>query len=364
MTTPEQTPRQLVEATMAGIPGPDPRAAVAAAATMDAKVKPRGSLGRLEVLAARIAGIQASSRPTLGHPVVIVCAADHGVARAGVSAYPQEVTGLMLDTFAKGVAAVSVLARAAGARVIVADLGVVQLPAHAPGSATILNRRVRSGTADIASGPAMTLAEAEQAVAHGIGLAQDVVAAGADLVVPGEMGIGNTTTAAVLTALLLDRDPVQVVGPGTGVAGEALARKVTTVEAVLARHRDATGAWQVLASVGGLEIAALAGVVLGCARHRVPVLLDGVVSTAAAVVARALAPQAAGVLLAGHRSPEPGHDVQLADLGLEPVLNLGLRLGEGSGATLAIPVLRAAVALLTEMGSFADLGLDATAPPV
>lgn len=352
----------VVERTVAAVRPADAGSAAAAAAAMDGKVKPLRSLGDLERVAARVAGIQATPAPHVDRPAVVVCAADHGIAASGVSAYPQEVTGLMLQGFAAGTAAVGVLAREAGARLVVADLGVVEPPALRPGHHEVLDRRVRAGTGNSLEGPAMTRAEAERAVAHGVGLAGLLVDDGADLVGLGEMGIGNTTTASALTAALLERDPARVTGPGTGVSGPALTAKVTAVDAILRRHADAGGPWEVLARMGGLEIAALAGVALGCAARRVPVLLDGFITTAAAVVAWRLAPASVDAMVAGHLSPEPGHAVQLEALGLEPVLRLGMRLGEGSGAALAIPVVRSAVAVLRDMGSFADLGLAQDRP--
>lgn len=352
----------LIGRTVEAIRPLDADSSAAAATAMDGKVKPLRSLGRLEGLAARLAGIQGTAAPHLDAPAVVICAADHGVVAGGVSAYPQEVTGLMLQGFAAGTAAVGVLARQGGVRLVTADLGVLVPPQIEPGQNEVLDRRVRAGTRNSLVEAAMTLEEAEMAVAHGIRLADDLIADGADLVGLGEMGIGNTTTASALTAALLDRDPARVTGPGTGVSGDALAAKVRAVDAILARHKDASGVWDVLARMGGLEIAALAGVVLGCAARRVPVVLDGLITTAAALVARELAPACVDAMVAGHLSPEPGHAVQLESLGLEPVLSLGMRLGEGSGATLAIPVLRSAVAVLHEMGSFADLGLAESEP--
>lgn len=366
MSTPETTvdtarpgadPLELIEQTIGQIRPLDHEAAAAAAGAMDGKVKPLGSLGRLEGLASRLAGIQGTTAPHVERPAVVICAADHGITTTGVSAYPQEVTALMLSGFAAGTAAVGVLAREAGIRLLVADLGVLEPPVVEPGQNVVLDRRVRAGTANSLEGPAMTLEEARQAVAHGIGLADLLVDDGADLVGLGEMGIGNTTAASALTARLLRRDPARVTGPGTGVSGEALAAKIAAVDAVLGRHDGVTDPWQVLAAMGGLEIAGLTGVVLRCAARRVPVLLDGFVATAAALVARQIAPHSADAMIAGTLSPEPGHAVQLEALGLEPVLQLGMRLGEGSGAALAVPVLRSAAALLRDMGSFADLGL-------
>ncbi len=357
------TPLELVERTVAAVQPFDADASAAVARAMDGKVKPLRSLGDLEHLAARLGGIQGTPAPHVDAPAVVICAADHGVAADGVSAYPQEVTALMLQSFAEGTSAVGVLARQAGARLVVADLGVREAPRLRPGGNPVLDRRVRPGTADSAAGAAMTVDEAQQAVAHGIGIVEDLVAEGVDLVGLGEMGIGNTTTASALTAALLDRDPARLVGPGTGVTGEAFARKLRKVDAILARHRDAEDPWDVLAGVGGLEIAGLAGVVLGCAARRVPVVLDGFITTAAALVAWRLAPACTHAMVAGHLSPEPGHQVQLDALGLRPVLDLRMRLGEGSGAALAIPVLRAAATVLRDMGSFADLGLADERPP-
>lgn len=357
MTLTDTDARALLDATIAQISPLDIEASAAAAGAMDGKVKPLHSLGELEHLAARVAGIQATTSPHIDDPVLIVCAGDHGVARSGVSAYPQEVTALMLRSFAAGTAAVGVLARQASARLLVADLGVLDPPVIEPGQNPVLDRRVRAGTDNSVDGPAMSHDEAVLALAHGIGLAYQVIDEGADLIGLGEMGIGNTTTASALTAALLDRDPARVTGPGTGVAGEALSKKLAVVDAILRRHVDASDPLDMLARMGGLEIAGLAGVVLGAAARRVPVLLDGLITTAAALVAKGLAPSAVDAMIAGHLSTEPGHALQLESLELEPVLRLGMRLGEGSGAALAIPVLRSAVAILAQMGSFADLGL-------
>ena len=355
-------PAALLDETLAAIAGPDVEASAAVAGAMDGKLKPLRSLGELERIAARIAGIQGTTSPHVQAPVIIICAADHGVATSGVSAYPQEITALMLRSFAAGTAAVGVLAAQAQARILVADLGVTEAIEITPGQHPVLDRRVRPGTANSLNEPAMTRAEAITAIEHGIRLAQQVIDEGADLIALGEMGIGNTTTASALTAALLNRDPARVTGPGTGVSGEALAAKVAAVDAILRRHQDAEEPLDVLAAMGGLEIAALAGVVLGAAAQRVPVLLDGLITTSAAILAWRLAPASAEAMIAAHLSPEPGHAIQLEALGLDPILRLGMRLGEGSGAALAIPVVRSAVAILDQMGSFADLGLDEETP--
>lgn len=337
-----------------------------ARAALDAKAKPPASLGRLEDLACRIAAIRGNARPGRLAPVIVVCAADHGIAEEGVSAYPQAVTGHMLRAFASGQAAICVLAREAGARLVVADLGV-RAPVDHP---AVLDRRIRAGTANAARGPAMTREEAERAIAGGLGLVHEIVGADEvvaadDIVGPdgptptvalGEMGIANTTAAGALTACLLGLDPAAVCGRGTGVDDAGLARKISAVRRALAVNRpcrdDPLG---VLAAVGGLEIAALAGLVLGCAARRTPVLVDGFITAAAALVAVRLEPRCRDVLIAAHRSPEPGHGAILDALRLEPLLDLGLRLGEGSGAALALPLVRAALAILADMATLEDV---------
>jgi nicotinate-nucleotide--dimethylbenzimidazole phosphoribosyltransferase len=337
----------LIARTVAAVPEPDEAAAAAARAALAAKAKPPGSLGRLEELACRLAAIRGTAQPPRLEPVVVVCAADHGIAEEGVSAYPQEVTGHMLRAFAGGQAAICVLAREAGARLVVADLGVRE---PVPG---VLDRRIRAGTANAARGPAMAREEAERAMAAGIGLAEDIAAPARPAVVAlGEMGIANTTAASALTACLLGADPADVCGRGTGVDDAGLERKVSAVRRALAVNRPSPGdPVGVLAAVGGLEIAALTGLMLGCAARRTPVLVDGFITAAAALAAVRLQPRSAGALIAAHRSPEPGHSAILRALALEPLLDLGLRLGEGSGAALALPLVAAALAILNDMAT-------------
>jgi nicotinate-nucleotide--dimethylbenzimidazole phosphoribosyltransferase len=315
-------------------------------------------LGRLEALAVQFAGITGRERPRGDRRLVAVFAADHGVAADGVSAYPQAVTGQMVGAFAGGRAAVSVLARQAGARLVVVDVGVASpLPPDLP----IRHRRVRPGTASFLVGPAMCREEALAALAVGVDTVEEALAdgEGLDLLALGEMGIGNTTAAAAVTAGLLGLPAEAVVGRGTGVDDAGLARKRAVVAAGLAHHRpDPADPVGVLAAVGGLEIAALAGAILRAAAARVPVLLDGYVVGAAALAAVALAPAARSCLLAAHRSPEPGHGPVLAALGLEPLLDLGMRLGEGSGAALALPLVAAALAAHAGMATFAEAGVS------
>lgn len=329
----------------------DGEAAARARRLLDGKTKPRGSLGRLEELACRVAGIRGAAPVPPLEPAIVVCAADHGVAVEGVSAYPQEVTGQMLRNFASGGAAVCVLARQARARLVVADLGV-RCPVA---DERILDLRVRDGTANFTRGPAMALAEAERAVGAGAELADRLAAEGVGIVAMGEMGIANTTAASALTAVLLGVDPELVCGPGTGLDDAGVERKRDAVRRALAVNRvGADDPLAALAAVGGLEIAALGGLALGAAANRIPVVMDGFITAAAALAAVRIDARCADMLIASHVSPEPGHRLLLRELGQEPLLDLGMRLGEGSGAALALPIVAAAIALLSDMASFED----------
>jgi nicotinate-nucleotide--dimethylbenzimidazole phosphoribosyltransferase len=312
----------------------------------DAKTKPRNSLGRLEELGCALAGIRGFVPERL-ETVIVVAAGDHGVAAEGVSAYPQEVTAQMVANFASGGAAINVLARAAGARLVVVDAGVAVAFEHE----SVRSVRIGAGTANLAKGPAMTGGECRAAVAAGRELVGELGAV--DVVALGEMGIGNTTSASALSAVLLDVDPALVCGRGTGLDEVGVARKVGTVRRALAVNADRDP----LAALGGFEIAFLAGVALGCAERRIAVLLDGFITGAVALAAVHIDPDVREVLLASHLSPEPGHALVLQALGLEPLLDLGLRLGEASGAALALPLLHAAIALLRDMATFDDAGV-------
>ena len=314
-------------------------ASEAARAALDAKTKPHGSLGRLEELAVRVAGIRGDTNPRPLRSAIVLAAADHGVAARGVSAYPQEVTRQMLANFAAGGAAVCVLARRADAELRVFDLGV------------------GSPTADISAGPAMSRERAAECVARGRRVAEELVAEGFGLVALGEMGIGNTTSAAALAARLLGADPAAVVGRGTGVDDAGLARKVAVVRRALAANED-DDALGTLARLGGFEIAFLAGVAIGASARAVVVLLDGFITGVAALVAERLSAGARSAMVAAHLSPEPGHRLVLDALELEPLLDLGLRLGEGSGAALALPLIQASLAILDEMATFESAGVS------
>jgi nicotinate-nucleotide--dimethylbenzimidazole phosphoribosyltransferase len=312
----------------------------------DAKTKPRGSLGRLEELGCRLAAIRGFVPRTLD-AVIVVAAGDHGVAREGVSAYPQEVTAQMVANFAAGGAAVNVLARQAGARLIVVDAGIAVPFEHE----SVRSARLGTGTANLADGPAMTVEQVRRGLEAGAALADEL--RDVDVVALGDMGIGNTTSASALTAALLGVDAERVCGRGTGLDDAGVARKVETVRQALEANRDNDP----LTALGGFEIVFLAGLALGCAANRTAVLLDGFITSAAALAATRIDPAVLDVLIASHRSPEPGHALVLEALGLEPLLDLDLRLGEGSGAALALPLLRASIAILEEMATFDDAGV-------
>ncbi|MGC8498660.1 MAG: nicotinate-nucleotide--dimethylbenzimidazole phosphoribosyltransferase [Acidimicrobiales bacterium] len=346
-----------LESLIARIPEVDAAAAAAAQERQGRLTKPAGSLGRLEALGERLAAMAGTCPPPVPTPVdIAVFAGDHGVLAQGVTPWPAEVTAQMVANFLGGGAAINVLARQLGATVHVVDVGVAT---PIPGDhAGLVEAKVAAGTRDLAEGPALTVAEARAALEVGIAVGEQAVAGGARLLVTGDMGIGNTTASAALIAALTGADPGAVTGRGTGIDDATLAIKVAVIERALRRLVPPVPPLTVLAEVGGLEIAALAGYILAGAAHRVPVVLDGVIAVAAALVARALAPASVGYCIAGHRSVEPGASTGLAALGLEPLVDLGLRLGEGSGAALAVPLVQAAAALLGQMATFESAGVD------
>ena len=335
---------------------PDEEAAAATRARLDQLATPPGSLGRLDDLAAWLAGAQGRCPPRDPQRArVVVFAGDHGVAAAGVSAYPAgRTTARLVELVLRGGAAVSVLAEAAGATVRVADLAVAaDTPAEVAGA------KVRRGSGRIDREDAMTLAEAEQAFAAGAAIADAEVDGGADLLVPGQLGVGATTVAAVLVAALTETEPVKVIGRGSGIDDPTWMRKITAIRDALRRARPFAGdPVALLAVAGGADVAALTGFLVQAAVRRTPVLLDGVVSAAAALVAQAVAPTAPAWWLAGHRSGEPAHRIALERLELTPVLDLGLRLGEGAGALVALPLLRAAVRSCAEIATRTSAGLQ------
>ena len=340
----------------ARIPPLDEAAMAAAQARQDILTKPQGSLGRLEALSVQLAGITGQPQPRVDRKAVIVLAGDHGIAAEGVSAYPSEVTAQMVRNFLRGGAAVNALARQAGARVVIADVGVAEaLPDHPQ----LLDHKIAPGTANFAQGPAMTRKQATRALQVGYEILAEEVTQGLDLVATGEMGIGNTTPASAITAVFTDLPVDHVTGRGTGVDDTGLALKVETIERALALHQpDPADPLGVLAAVGGFEIGAIAGVCLGAAAHRLPVLVDGFISAAGTLIAAALCPAVKPYLIASHLSVERGHAALWQALGLNPLLDMDLRLGEGTGAVLAMHLVEAACRILSEMATFDDAGIS------
>jgi nicotinate-nucleotide--dimethylbenzimidazole phosphoribosyltransferase len=328
-----------------------------ARARLDQLTKPLGSLGRLEDLAAQMVSIREETFADPMRKAVYVFAADHGVTAEGVSAYPSEVTRQMVLNFLAHGAAINVLAKAHQVEMNVVDVGVDADFDHTDG---LLHRKVRRGTRNMMREPAMSEDELTKALDVGLQLADDAKAKGYNLVAVGEMGIGNTTAASAITSALTGEPVNRITGKGTGLSSEALKRKCLVIEAVLAKHfvNPPPNPLDVLRCVGGLEIAAITGFILGAARHRIAVVVDGFISTAAAAIAFAIAPQVSGYLFAGHQSEEPGHQVLLAYIGLKPILALNMRLGEGTGAVLAMPILESALCLYNQMATFESAGVS------
>ena len=370
---PGEAPVDPLADLIAAIIPPDAEAMAAAAERQDRMTKPRGSLGVLEDVSVRLAGLAGSCPPPLPEPAcVAVFAADHGVHAQGVSPWPQEVTAQMVANFLAGGAVVNAFAAQAGAEVTVVDVGVAADLEPVPG---LLPRKIARGTADFTEGPAMTRDQAVAALVTGAEIARDLVAAGNRCLVTGDMGIANTTASAALICAFTGADPAEATGRGTGIDAATYARKIEVVCRGLARHLPASVAPArtsapdspgssgladpvgVLAAFGGFEHAALAGFILGAAALRVPVILDGVIAGAAALAAVALAPDAVAACFAGHRSAEPGHAVTLSYLGLRPLVDLGLRLGEGTGAVLALPLVQSAARALRDVATFDSAGV-------
>lgn len=330
----------------------DTQAVEQAQARQQQLTKPAGSLGQLELVAVQLAGLQGRVKPSLDQVWIAIFAGDHGVVAEGVSAFPQEVTGQMLHNFVSGGAAISVLARQLGASLEVVDLGTVTPSLSLPG---VRYLNVGPGTANFVQGAAMTQAQGQLALQAGRDSVQRAIASGAQLFIGGEMGIGNTTAASALACALLDCPVVHLTGPGTGLNAEGVSHKAQVIERALALHGAQRGdALQTLFNLGGFEIAALVGAYLACAQEGVAVLVDGFICSVAALVAVRLNPECRQWLLFGHRGAEPGHRHVLETLNAQPLLDLGLRLGEGSGAALAVPLLRLACDLHGQMATFAE----------
>ncbi|MBI5776586.1 MAG: nicotinate-nucleotide--dimethylbenzimidazole phosphoribosyltransferase [Nitrospirae bacterium] len=335
---------------------PDRRLLAQAQARLDRLTKPLGSLGRLEELAAQYVMITGEMKPTIPRGVVFTFAADHGVAMEGVSAYPREVTPQMVLNFLRGGAGVNVLARHAGVDVRVVDIGVAYDFGSVPG---LISKKIMPGTRNLLAEPAMSREQAERAVMVGIELATQAAEEGVGLIGTGDMGIGNTTASAAITSVMTGRPVSEVTGRGTGIDDTTHVRKVSVIERSLNLHRpDRADALDVLAKVGGLEIGGLAGLILGATAARVPVVLDGFIAGAAALVAVGLQPLCREYLIASHRSVERGHQAVLDHLGMKPLLDLDLRLGEGTGACLGMNMVFAAIRILTEMATFGEAGVS------
>ena len=345
-----------IESLISRIQPLDQTAMKAARARQDMLTKPQGSLGRLESLSIQLAGITGQARPRIEHKVVAVMAGDHGVVEEGVSAFPQEVTPQMVLNFLGGGAAINVLAKHVGARVVIVDMGVAAPMEPHP---QLVNRRVAAGTANIARGPAMTRAQAEESILNGVDVVEAEISRGLDILATGDMGIGNTTPSAAIACLVTRRSPNEIVGRGTGVDNEGLRRKITAVENALKVNRpDPQDGLDILTKVGGFEIGGLAGAILAAAANRRPVVIDGFISTAAAIVAATLAPQVRDYLIAAHCSQELGHRLMMDWLGVQPLLDMHMRLGEGTGAALAMSLVEASCKILDEMATFGEAGVS------
>ncbi|MFF2652388.1 nicotinate-nucleotide--dimethylbenzimidazole phosphoribosyltransferase [Streptomyces sp. NPDC058045] len=350
-------PHDLLAETVAGIRPLDAKALGAAWERQKRMTKPAGALGMLEIISAQLCGLSRMCPPPVPEPAAVaVFAGDHGVHAQGVTPWPQEVTGQMVANFLGGGAVCNAFATQVGAEVCVVDVGVAT---ELPATSGLLPRKVRAGTADMTEGPALTREEVKAAIEVGIETARDLVAAGNKALLTGEMGIANTTASAALISVYTEADPSEVTGRGTGINDETLARKTEVVRRALELHRpDPADPIGVLAAVGGLEHAAIVGLLLGGASLRTPVVLDGVSAGAAALVARAIAPEVLAACIAGHRSAEPGHVAALNKLGLRPLIDLDLRLGEGTGALLALPIVQSAARAMHEVATFDSAGVS------
>ena len=323
-------------------------------------VMPPRALGRLHEISERLCGIRKTLKPAINRKAVLVMAADHGVATAGVSAFPQEVTGEMVKTFLRGGAGINAICRHVDADVWVVDMGIIPdlKPDSADGKNRFLNRKVAHGTSNLAKGPAMTRQSAAESILNGFQAAAELFQNGVEILGTGDMGIGNTTPSAAIGTVITGATIDEMVGRGTGVDDQGLSRKKDAVHnGIKINQPDPKDGLDVLAKIGGFEIGGIAGCVLAGAFHSRPVVIDGFISTAGALVAHALCPQVAGYLFAGHCSEEPGHRVMLKYLGLEPILDLGMRLGEGTGGALAMGIMEGALRVFNEVLTFAEAGV-------
>ena len=347
---------ELITSTIEKIKPLDQRSIEKARDRQDRLTKPPGSLGRLEELSIQLAGIQGKSPPQIREKAVMVMAGDHGVVAEKIGNWPQEVTAQMVANFLRGGAGINIVARHVGARVIVVDMGVATEIGQ---DANLISRKVGSGTQNMAYGPAMTDEQASKAVETGIELIAKEVDRGLDIVGTGDMGIGNTTVSSAICAVMTGRPVAEVTGLGTGLTDEQLKHKIAVIERAISVNRpEPKNPMEVLAKVGGFEIGGLVGVMLGAAAKRVPVVIDGFISGAAALIASTLSPRVKDHLIAAHLSAEPGHRILLEHLGLEPLLSLNMRLGEGTGAALGISLAEVAAGILSDMATFGEAGVS------
>jgi nicotinate-nucleotide--dimethylbenzimidazole phosphoribosyltransferase len=347
---------ELISNTIESIKPLDKEAMAKARARQDTLTKPPGSLGRLEELSVQLAGIQGKAMPQIKHKAIMVMAGDHGVVAEKIGNWPQEVTAQMVRNFLRGGAGINVIARQVGVRVLVVDMGVATDLKPDP---DLLSRKISYGTQNMTLGPAMTIEQAVNAVESGIEIATDETARGLDIIGTGDMGIGNTTASSAICAVVTGKPVAEVTGRGAGLNDEQLTRKVAVIErALMVNNPDPAQPLDVLAKVGGFEIGGLVGVMLGAAVKRIPVVIDGFISGSAALIATVLSPGLKDYLIAAHLSTEPGHRVLLEYLGLKPLLNLNMRLGEGTGAALGIFLAETATRILTEMATFAEAGVS------
>jgi nicotinate-nucleotide--dimethylbenzimidazole phosphoribosyltransferase len=354
----------LLDETVSGIGRLDNAVMERVQKRLDNLTKPQGSLGRLEELARHIAGITGKESPTLKHKVIFTLAADHGVTEEGVSAYPKEVTPQMVYNFLRGGAGINVLAKQVNARVIIVDMGVcekLQISGYKlqDDKTAFKDCKINLGTRNFTKGPAMSREDAIKSIEVGIKLVEEEISKGIDIIGTGDMGIGNTTPSSAITAVFTDCKIEDVTGYGTGINESGWAKKVESIKKGIAVNKpDASDPIDVLAKVGGYEIGGIAGVILGAARHRIPVVIDGFISGAGALIAVGLAPQAKDFIIASHCSQERGHKYALARMGLKPFLDLNLRLGEGTGAALAMSLCESAVRILNEMATFGEASVS------
>ncbi len=345
----------MLEEIIARIQGLDQESAAGAKSRQDLLTKPKGSLGRLEELSVQLAGIFRTPLPSIRDKVIVIIAGDHGVVAEGVSAFPQEVTFQMVLSFLNGGAAINVLARHVDARVVVVDMGVAHDFEPSP---LLIVRKIAHGTANMAQGPAMTPEHAMRSILAGAEVIKSEISHGLDIVGTGDMGIGNTTPSAAIAAALTGERPAKIAGRGTGVDEEGFRRKVHVIERALSVNRpDPKDGLDVLAKVGGFEIGGLVGVILGAAANGKPIMVDGFISTAAAMIAVTLAPAVRGYLISAHRSRESGHGLMLDWLGLKPLFDFDMRLGEGTGSAMGFSIAEASCKVLTEMATFAEAGV-------